>query len=592
MKKIVHKILFAILLTSFLMALVLVSYYVINLVNYNKVEVAHFGKNLLADYDQLVKNEVETAVSMVKYSYQQYMDGLLTEEEAKQQAITFVKEMLYGETGYFWIDNTEYILVGHPMIPEEEGTNRYDTTDPNGVKLIQNLIDGAQKEGSCYTEYMWEKPQDVGTGVLSLKRAYSQLFEPWGWIISTGNYIDDIYKIIDARASTLDQMLRKNVIYTLVFTVVLFGIAIVIAVVLSRKISLPIRKMEESIKEDEDGNITIKNVEIVSNDEIGELAKAVNAMMSNFRKLIEKVSATSAQVSAKSRELALIAEENTHAAQQMAVTIEGLAEISASQAEDTETSAESIDQMARSYAEIVRQTQEVTGAVDKTKVLSNEGLRAVQETRSKLQENIAATKKVEQAISALAEQTEDIVQIVNTINAISTQTNMLALNAAIEAARAGEHGRGFAVVADEVRSLANGTEEATRQVTQIISQVRDNIQFASAEMSNTENTVAGQANAVDNATSVFEQIYSNIDAIDKMAAEIVNANDGNSQSMKTVVTMIQKLSQSAQEAAAHTEETSAASEEQTAVTEQLSLSADQLAGLAVDLQGIIAKYKL
>jgi methyl-accepting chemotaxis protein len=276
----------------------------------------------------------------------------------------------------------------------------------------------------------------------------------------------------------------------------------------------------------------------------------------------------------------------------MASTIEGLAVIAASQADDTQVSAASIDNMAQSFEEIVRQTHDVMNAVDNTKELSNAGIQAVQQQRTKMQDTTAATKKVERAISTLAEQAEDIVQIVNTINAISSQTNLLALNAAIEAARAGEHGRGFAVVADEVRSLASETEAATQRVTQIINQVRDNIQIAAHEMGFTEEAVASQTVAVDHTTSIFERIDANIGAIDGKTGGIVKANDDNAGYMQTVVAMIQKLSRSAEDAAASTQETSAASEEQTAATEQLSLSADQLAGLAADLQEMVSKYQL
>ncbi|MCM1989594.1 methyl-accepting chemotaxis protein [Oceanirhabdus seepicola] len=163
--------------------------------------------DMFKEYDEFIKNQVDSSTTVVESIYKKYESGLLNEIEAKELAKELIKEIRYGDNGYLWIDDENGLLVAHPIIPQKEGINRITLEDQNGVKLIEEIISAA-KEGNNdgYTDFMWEKPHDVGTGNLSPKRAYSKYFEPWGWVISTGNYIDDIH--IDVAQFQL--MIRDN----------------------------------------------------------------------------------------------------------------------------------------------------------------------------------------------------------------------------------------------------------------------------------------------------------------------------------------------------------------------------------------------
>lgn len=165
-------------------------------------------KQLLSDYDKNIKNQVENAISILDYYYKQYKNGVLTEEEAKRQAKEALRNVRYGKNGYFWIDNADYKLILHPITPEKEGMDRRNLKDSTGKEFMKELIEGAIKNGEAYVDFYFPKP---GEKKDSPKRGYTQLFEPWQWIVGTGNYIDDIEKEIEKASNEAKDYLQKRI---------------------------------------------------------------------------------------------------------------------------------------------------------------------------------------------------------------------------------------------------------------------------------------------------------------------------------------------------------------------------------------------
>jgi len=175
-------------------------------------DVKSIEKDILNDYDELIKNQVDSSSTILESVYKKYESGLLNEMEAKELAKELIKEIRYGDNGYLWIDDDNGMLIAHPLLPEKEGTNRVNLKDPNGINLVQEIISAAKNgKNGGYTDFMWEKPQDVGTGKLSPKRTYSKYFEPWGWVISTGNYIDDIHTEVAQYQLTIREYFQSEI---------------------------------------------------------------------------------------------------------------------------------------------------------------------------------------------------------------------------------------------------------------------------------------------------------------------------------------------------------------------------------------------
>ena len=177
-----------------LTAVAAVSMCVMGIMNMNSMEesyqqsISSMKQVLYDDYDAQIRGQVESVITLLEKIYAECQDGAYTEEEAKKLAANIVRELRYGESGYFWIDTYEgdnIVLLGQ----ETEGTNRLDTKDSHGYQMIKDIIKNGRQQDGGFTEYYY--PKEDNTDVFP-KRAYSKSFEPWEWVVGTGNYVDEL----------------------------------------------------------------------------------------------------------------------------------------------------------------------------------------------------------------------------------------------------------------------------------------------------------------------------------------------------------------------------------------------------------------
>ena len=572
-----------------LVAIVLGAICIIELNMSNSASITQYEKLLRDDYDGNIKYQVENVITLLDKIYKKQTSGELTEKEAKEQAKDLVKALRYNKDGYFWIDGVDATLIAHPILSDKEGNNRIDEVDKNGNKLIQNIINIATKEGGGFTNFYYIKPNE---DTVSPKRAYSQLFKPYGWIISTGNYIDDIDKQVVLKTTELNNTLTKAVVILLISISALLGVAIIIAVKVSSNLSKPLVSIRELAERLAKYDFS-KAIDIKGKDEFGQTAQSLNAAQENVRKLIKSISEKTSDLSASTEELSVLTEEVTSSVRHMNKSTKKIVE---SMNDSTQEANKVNDYMRRINSNVNQLSTKSTDGSgistsfkEKSMSLKNQTTQALTNTESIYEEKEG---KILDAIKS-GEVVKEVSEMVEAISAIAEQTNLLALNAAIEAARAGEQGKGFAIVSEEVRKLA---EQSSNSATSIQETVKK-VQSAFKMLSDNSSEVLGFINAdvikhFNEFISSGEYYYENAEEISKISEDIAAMSQQLNASMEEINLLVESMAANSQESTKNSTKILEDITRTTASMEQVAATAGSQAMLAQDLNELIEGFKI
>ncbi len=230
-----------------------------------------------------VKNVVDVAFG-VFYEYETLVkNGSISQEDAQKQLAQRIRGLRYRENDYFWINDMKPIMIMHPMKPELEGVDLTDNKDPNGKFLFREFVAVCKTHGAGFVDYMWPKP---GEEKPVPKISYVRLYEPWGWILGSGIYINDV-------RNDVNRLRFYMLAGTMVFTVLTISFAIVVGTGITR----PLKKVIEGLQDIAGGKgqtALTKRIAITSIDEIGLLSSEFNSLMDSisnlsvFKKVIEE----------------------------------------------------------------------------------------------------------------------------------------------------------------------------------------------------------------------------------------------------------------------------------------------------------------
>lgn len=433
------------------------------------------------NYDDSIKEQVGVVISLLSEINNEYKSGKYTLDEAKKIAADEIRQMRYGEAGYFWVDQSDgknIVLLGSST----EGTNRMNTKDAEGYQMVKEIIRVAVQDGGGYTDYVFPKE---GETEASPKRSYSEYFKPFDWVVGTGNYTDYIDTAIAQQDEEFTSYASSKAISLILCSVCMLIVVAILVALIAIDITKSLRKIKEQFEVIAGGNFATKMQQsmLKRKDDFGQLANALETMRESVRSLLAQVKNEAANID----KVVETIDTNVYNLNSEIEDVSATTEELAASSEETAASAEQINGMTQQIEEAAREIaiRAQDGATE-SQDIHKRALKTKDDTvenRQKIKQMMADIRvNLEQALED-AKVVDQIGVLADSILNITAQTNLLALNASIEAARAGEAGKGFAVVAEEIRVLAEQSKDAVAN----IQAVTENVNIAVGNLTSDSN---------------------------------------------------------------------------------------------------------
>ncbi|GAB4304504.1 MAG: methyl-accepting chemotaxis protein [Desulfuromonadia bacterium] len=492
------------------------------------------------------RQAVEVAYGILEDHARQAKEGKMPLEEARKQSAEAVRLLRYSGKEYFWIHDLTKpvpVMVMHPTVPALDGKVLDDpkfnkaTSLQEGVDGNKRKLDGANlfvafneavaTKGEGYVTYQWPKPKEGGgvTTELYEKLSYVKKFDPWGWVIGSGIYVDDV----KGEVMTLRLWIYAGAI---TFITLLLLVTWSVGRGIRRSLLLVANHLKEMATGDAD---LTQRLVVDRQDETGMLADSFNIFLENLQKIIGLVMQNATQVAAAAVELKKRAE--------------GMAASSDRVAADATTVATAAEEMSATSSDIARSCMNAVDASGRTSELARGGAEVVNQTIAVMGRIASQVQSSAATVQSLGAKSDQIGAIVGTIQDIADQTNLLALNAAIEAARAGEQGRGFAVVADEVRALAERTTKATREIGEMIKAIQTETGGAVQAMQQGVKEVEEGTREAARSGDALTQILSQVDQVTMQINQIATAAEEQSATIGEISGNIVRITDDARQSA-------------------------------------------
>ena len=516
-----------------------------------------FDRSIERDIGDSTRRTVETAFGLMEHFHAEELAGRMSHDQAQSAALAAIKALRYNKIDYFWVQDMQPRMLMHPVKPALIGKDLTEVTDTHGTHQFVEMVKVVREQGEGFVHYYYDKP-DGTKGVAKI--SYVKGFAPWGWLIGTGVYVDDI------RARLLSEAGIMALIVALSGAIIFFAGRRISASVID-----PIEVLTQRMLGLAEGDRTSAVPNLDRTDEIGKMSVALEVFR---RAAVATAAAEEDQKDAINRigeqlrtlskgdlasrmtdipetysairdhyNQALEALES--ALQVVSETTHSIGEGSGNIRDASVDLAHRTEQQASSLERTTHDLADVNVAVQATAQGAAHANSVVRDTIDGVRQSGEVVNRAVSAMGDIEKSSDDVRQIIALIDGIAFQTNLLALNAGVEAARAGEAGKGFAVVAEEVRALAQRSAEAAREVSRQVTASTDQVK-------------AG-AGLVSEAGQMLDGIIDRVEGLGQLIDDIAAAADRQAASVGVISQTMTAMERNTQHNAAMAEEATAAS---------------------------------
>ncbi|WP_378954650.1 methyl-accepting chemotaxis protein [Pelosinus sp. sgz500959] len=526
------------------------------------------GKLIFTEpYLDLVTKQMAVSVALPIKTTSGQIRGVIAADMLLQTLVENVKKINLQGAGYAYLLDAKGVVLAHP---DAEMVSK-NVLEVEKIKSLSPLFKEMLQKNEGFNTYTYD-----GKDLLMVYKKVPST----GWILAISVPEDIVYT----------PLVHLRWLFSIIAVVAIF-IVIGITFATVKRITNPLEVLAREVQMVAAGDLTVQ-ANVNGKDEIAILAQGFNKMVHNLRELIMQVHTSSEQLAASSEELTASSQESSQATNQVAGSIMHIHHGAKDQLNGVENTGNVVQKMLTGIQQVSdganHAVTKASQVVDKAKDSGISIERAIHQM-GLIEQTVNTSAKV---IANLGERSKEIGQIIDTISGIAGQTNLLALNAAIEAARAGEQGRGFAVVAEEVRKLAEQSQEATKQIANLIGEIQGDTEKAVVSMNDGTREVSLGTETVNTAGIAFREIAQMVEQVSKQVIDISNSMQQMNQGGQQIVSAVDVINDLSKRVADEAETVSAATEEQAASMEEIASSSQHLAEMAQKLQEIVGKFQI